>query len=66
MSDHDATIIRREIDDATHMMPDRDRAIFMIGYALRAKQTLRVLQNTVTALANSVPGITEKPTTVRG
>ena len=66
MSDHEQTIIRREIDDATHMMPDRDRAIFLIGYTLRAKQVNRLLQATVTALANSVPGITSKPTTVRG
>lgn len=58
MSDHEQTIIRREIDDATSHMPDRDRAIFMIGYALRAKQTHRALQDTVTALKNSVPRIT--------
>jgi len=66
MTDHDQTIMRREVDDATHIMSDRDRALFLLGYALRAKQTQRVLQETVTALKNSVPEITSKPTTVRG
>ena len=65
MADNDQTFIGREIDDATHMMHDRDRAIFMLGYALRAKQTQRVLQATVTALKNSVPGITGGAKTVR-
>lgn len=65
MNENEQAIIRREIDDATHMMHDRDRAIFMLGYALRARQTQRVLQATVTALNNSVPGITGRPKTVR-
>lgn len=61
MADNDLTIIRRELDDATHMMPDRDRAIFMLGYRLAAKQAQRAMQDTMTTLKNSVPGITSKP-----
>lgn len=61
MTDHDLTIIRRELDDATHMMPDRDRALFMLGYQLAAKQAQYALQGTMTALKNSVPGITSRP-----